>query len=632
MSLWASAVGEIHVLLAALVLFGIIPAWALAGTRRLGGSASSTLAAGLAFWIVVVTALAYVAAVRYAVLFMVVAVALVFSMRRRLRERSSETRREESIRLWDSFERPLEAMGDQVRRMRRSLADGVLRLRQEYGWIGLLLMLVSLAWALGYGSWPWLHQADPGTPQGYTNLLRIANLSANTGVYSSGTAPPGLAALGGALSTAFFLPPLDVLRFLYPLADLFTVMAIGALARQLTRSGPVTALVMFLASLSSLAHLGFPVNFESPLAMRWALILVFLAWAEAMAWVDDPKPWHALLSGVSLLGASLLSPPEAAVGWAVTGVMTVRAGWKVVGWGGLAVLLGCLPLLGGLAAGFPWSPEGWLEVPFPLLAPVWRNLGDSAYWVVWIGLALAIINTLRPVTPLRRHLSWAVGGLALAALALGWNATVASMILWSDILGLLVLILGLDLLLVPAVERLQYQRGVSIVLIGVAVAGALLPAGTVTLARFEPSLAGRVTLHIEEALPPYQWTIVSPVQQYSEVLSRGWHDELASFVTTYSIQEAENPHFTLKHDARFPILTPDVFLFVEPHLFPTGQAVSKRDLTLPVAGGAGAYAGASFRAVEARAYYWALAYHRAHPKTSQFYVQGRDLMVLWIRQ
>ena len=136
----------------------------------------------------------------------------------------------------------------------------------------------------------------------------------------------------------------------------------------------------------------------------------------------------------------------------------------------------------------------------------------------------------------------------------------------------------------------------------------------------------------EEALPPYQWTIVSPVQQYSEVLSRGWHDELASFVTTYSIQEAENPHFTLKHDARFPILTPDVFLFVEPHLFPTGQAVSKRDLTLPVAGGAGAYAGASFRAVEARAYYWALAYHRAHPKTSQFYVQGRDLMVLWIRQ
>ena len=305
---------------------------------------------------------------------------------------------------------------------------------------------------------------------------------------------------------------------------------------------------------------------------------------------------------------------------------------RVVTGGFSAVILGVVPVAVGLVTGHAWNPEGWLVVPFARLSHIWVTPGLSAYASVWLGLGIAALNVLRSTDPVRKRLSWLTGAMALAAALLGHINTVASTMLWSDALGLMVLLLGLDLLLVPAVTRPQYRLGVNVVLIAVAVVGALRPANSVTLMRFDPPLAGHVTLQIEQTLPPYQWTIVSPTEQYSAILGRGSHEELASFVTTYSIQDAMNPHYLLRTDSRNPILSPDVFIFVEPRLYPDNQRVSPAAAQLPMASGPNVYSGRSLQAIESRAYYWVVAYHRSHPHSSTIYARDKNLMVLWIRQ
>jgi hypothetical protein len=628
-------VGEIHVLLAAFLMFVALPMAAVSSRRGVGLNAS-ILALGVSFWVAVVTGLAFVSSVRYAVLFAVAVIGLVLSSRWK-RQPAQEADAAEpgsrALHMWDLFERPVHAARRISDRLRVRLKGSWQRFVEHYGYLGIAITLAALLWALAAGSWPWLHQVGPGTADGYDNLLRIASLASNTGVFSSGSAPTGVGAIGAALSTAFFLPPLNVLRFMYPLANMFTVLAAGVLAHQLTKSGRAAALVMFFVSVSSLAHLGFPVNFESPLALHWADILVLLGWAESVAWADNQDRSHAVFAGLCLLGASLTSPPEAVVGLLVAGAATVRRGGRVMLWGTVGVAAGLVPLAVGLLTGHPLSPDGWLQSGFPAVPPIWHNPKSSSYWLVWIAMALGVVNLFRPgESSTRRLFAAAVGGLGAAAAVLAWNSWAASVILWSGLLGVLVLVSGIDTLLVIAPGKMRWGKSGDVAVAGLAVLGAMLPSAAPQLNQYEPPLAAAATLRIEESLPPYQWTIVSPVSQYSEVLSRGWHEELSLFVQTYPLSDARSPRYHLKNDVHAPILTPNVFVFVEPRLFPTGVKVTRNDLTLPVATGSSTYSGRSLAAVESRGYFWARAYLKSHPHSARIYMRGRNLMVLWIRQ
>ena len=190
MGLTASIVGEIHVLLAAALMFVVLPWWALSRVRKKAGTGASTLAAGFSFWIVAVTVLAYVNSLRYSVLFVIVLLAFVAAWRVGARA-PVEAPAEQRGRVWDVFERPRQALDNQMVRLRESWQQAWRAMHSDYGTVGMVLAGAAMLWALVYGSWPWLHQADPGTPQGYANLLRIASFTANTGVYPGGAAPVG---------------------------------------------------------------------------------------------------------------------------------------------------------------------------------------------------------------------------------------------------------------------------------------------------------------------------------------------------------------------------------------------------------------------------------------------------------
>lgn len=625
MTLFASVVGEIHVLLAALVLFIGLPLLALPRVR----SGPSVLVVGMSFWIIVVGILAYLSLVRYALLFLVALIAIVLARRLASRGKSSEEDDKKRGGLWDGFEQPKATLSRHWHQGRRHVKTRFLVLLEHYGGVGLTLMVLAILWALIVGSWPWLHQADPGTPGGYDNLLRIASVTSNAGVYTSGTAPLGLAALGATMATAFFLPSMDVLRFLYPLADMFTVVAVGALAHQVTRSARIAAVTMFITGASTMAYVGFPINFESPIMIHWALVLVLAGLGEAVAWIKTSHRWHAGVSAIAFLAGMLMSPPEAVVGLAVATIVVIgptRKARLVLGGAILVLVMGSMPILLGLLNGHPLNPSGWLVATFPQLKPMWHDPASPSYFAVWFGVGIAVTRFWYPGDAVRRHLSWATGGTALVAGGLGWIPMVATTLLWSDLLGLLVLIAGIDLI----VEAVLARPNANWVLAGAALLLAIvMPSTPTALARYEPVFAGRTTLHIEEAFPPYQWTVISPDNQYSEVLGRGWHEELATFVVTYTLKEAQNPRFTLAHDKKHPILSPNIFLYVEPRIYPFGPTVTQKDLSLPTGP---SHSAQSFLAEEARAYFWAKAYHQSHPKTSQFYVQSTHLMVLWIRQ
>jgi hypothetical protein len=632
-SLWSSIIGEIHVLVAALLMFIVMPRWALGGMRRNGNLTARVFSLGLSFWIVVVALLGYAHSVRYSLLFVIALLALIGALwlgpAGRDRESQASSGR---MRVWDMLEHPFKAIGATVANLWHDSVSVLRNFLQNFGWLGSALALGAILWALLAGSWPWIQQVGPGTANGYTNLLRIASMASNTAVYSAGAAPTGLSALGASLVTAFFLPPLNVLRFLYPLVDLFTVMAVGVVTHQLTRSGRAAAFVMFIVSVSSVTHLGLSISMESPLAMHWAVVLVLLAVAQTMAWVDSQAPADAFLAALALLAASLMSPPQALAGLMVMAVISLNTGWTLIAWGSLGWVLGVIPVAVGLLLAQPLRPDGWLVAGFPAVRPIWVDPGSSANWMVWVGLAVTLITTIRPIRSRTRHFLWAVGSLALVQAALGWNASVASMVLWSGLLGLLVLIAVVDTVLRSPVANVMPRAAQILIMGGVAAAAAWLPASLPTLAKYDVPLAAATTLHIEQSFPPYEWTIVSPVNQYSEVLSRGWQEELSTFVQTHTRREAANPDYRLRTDARHPILTPDVFVFVEPRLYPTDTPIVRRDLKFAIASGNATYKGRSLMAIEARAYYWARAYLKAHPGSSGIYVHSRNLMVLWIRQ
>jgi hypothetical protein len=75
----------------------------------------------------------------------------------------------------------------------------------------------------------------------------------------------------------------------------------------------------------------------------------------------------------------------------------------------------------------------------------------------------------------------------------------------------------------------------------------------------EYDISARKVLQIDRLFPPHQWTIVAPIEQFSQVYGRGWYQDAAQFTEKYQDRaRAANFHF--------PHLTP-LFVFVEKQPF-----------------------------------------------------------------
>ena len=79
----------------------------------------------------------------------------------------------------------------------------------------------------------------------------------------------------------------------------------------------------------------------------------------------------------------------------------------------------------------------------------------------------------------------------------------------------------------------------------------------------EYDAAARKAVEISRLFPYQQWTVVAPIEQFSQVYGRGWYEDAAQFTTKYQ-DRVNNPNF------RFPQPT-SLFVFVEKIPFTTDK-------------------------------------------------------------
>ena len=635
---WMIASEEIHVLLAFVATLVVIPAWILRRVHPLDARWKLTMwmSLGLSFSSLTVVGLAALGAVRFSVFIALIVFAIFLGGLLGPSSTAKDAKRASTIHILNILDQPSKALADLMQFLKERTREAWQGLMKDYGWTGTAMAVAAIGITLIRYSIPVWLQAAPGTPLGYFNVLHIAMLTNNLGLYRGGVGPEGLFGLGAGMSTLFLTPPMELLQFFYPMTATVSVLAMGIIVFHATHSHRLTAFSMLVMAASGIAFFQAPVNLASPLAVHWAVIALLLGLSHLIAYVRQPERtdrarMFALTLATSTVFNIDLGLFEAALGLIAALLIVIQTGStttliREVRWWIVAVLVGSLPLWAGRWLGRGLGLSSWIHPVFAAEPPLWHLPFSPTHLFFWVASALVARSVTQAKEPATRLLALATAACLAPLIDPAWFDGLGNVMVGSGLPGFLVLALLLATLAAPYARQASLKRPLNIGLSLAALASLLVPARVYVPHRFEPRGSGRTTESILSRYPAFQWTIVSPVEEYSEVLGRGWQQEITYFVAHHSLAQAKNPHFFLKSAQHSPILTPNVFLYADPRGFPVGIALTLRDARRPLG------RTPSFRQIEARAYYWALAYHKSHPHSSRIYFKNSQFLALWIRQ
>lgn len=462
-----------------------------------------------------------------------------------------------------------------VKRLRRWAPQWVRRL-QSPNWPVWVVGLAVTVWATWLRYHHYLHHAFFGASDAYVHLAWLKYLE-RLEIFREGIYPYGYHAFLSALGLLSFVDRALIVRFIGPFAGLLLVLSVLYAATRLgLRPGAAVAAMAIIG-----LGFGSPLPLESfrqtqPLPQEFAAIFVLPGFAFAARYVQSGNR----LAGLGLLLAVFI--PAAVHQYAllylavavavlvgvslVAGVASLqRVRWLVLG-SAAATVLAFLPLGAATLLGLPWHGTlGWavgqvravpevnlvtgniyIDGGFVFVAGLlvwgslkfWRRQRPEAVLLLSLGITLLLF------------LTQAHGGLGLpVVMEVGRSRLFYS----------LFLVLALGVCLNGVLQALRLQAA------GQAVAAALLVALLVTVwqpriphvHQYEYDEAVDAYMSISRQYSPKEWTIVSPVEQYSQVLNVGWHEDLAMFVSRVDVAAVSRPNFQLY------IPTPDVFVFVE---------------------------------------------------------------------
>lgn len=217
----------------------------------------------------------------------------------------------------------------------------------------------------------------------------------------------------------------------------------------------------------------------------------------------------------------------------------------------------------------------------------------TVFWLLSLGL-------------FRRHKSWAVGsGLVAATMSLEFPG-----LLWISTGVVAALVFGQWLLgfLPGPVRKLTAVAATGLaVLFGFA----FVPSSAVSAdGPHQYESAARAVDRIARTFPRHQWVMVSPSHEVPLLYGRGWHIELADFVSSLPEDEVKRPDF------RLPYTAPDIFVLVEK------RPLEREPIRMPGAVGTAAYAygtKAGREELEFAAGRLAANYFMSHPGSSIYY-------------
>lgn len=501
-------------------------------------------------------------------------------------------------------------------------------------------------------------QVAPSVPDEYTHLL-WTNLLMQSQIFPQGVYPEGYHALAAVLASFFFIDPLNVLRFLGPLAGLLMVASLYQFVLEVTGSrlaALVAAAFFGLSTASPLPEAAW--RQISPLPEEFSAIFFPLALTHAVRYLRTGRRrelWFALLA---CLVAALVHPYGAFFAVIVGGCLALgaallaprrldRAAALIAALAGGA-LAGLLPLAAGRLAGIPFYSGSISYVLQPVTTAqaaadhvTWAGFfGSDPFVPLGVAIALALVVTaLAARVPADRRQMGLGLGLALLAMLAAYRISSYGLPLLPDptrsgeFYSLTLAAIGAAWCFGGALGRHEHRGAGSLVALALLLPPLLIwPPGFPLPGRYEPRGAARAYLDIRNQFRPYDWTIVAPVQQYAETAGHGWDVELIDFVRRFSAAQAGDPDFLLADAGPGAISTPDVFVYVETRPLGLDRALQPADFTRPLPAGNGqdVYDGSALAAIEARTYAWAIAYLKAHPGNASIYYQTPSFFVLRI--
>jgi hypothetical protein len=529
----------------------------------------------------------------------------------------------------------------EVQSLLATLRTALVRAARPYNVLSVAAILAILSQSIASVS----HQYAPATPDGLTQLLAEKTLALNMGIYSLGTYPVGLPLIVAVVSTVFFSDPLQILRFIGPWISILLPLSAALCAGAMADSGWAGFSALVLTGLTFWPAIGFGSgNVWLPLSTHLATAFVVLSLAFSVRFLRRQENLDIWAAASAAFAAAITQPLVAPLTILLPLLLTLPSithtprTWALPAMTAAASLVGLLPLLAGVATGHPLvqtlivplaGPGG--QVPAGLSGPFAEaGLGGAAIAIGWTALRIRI------------HPSGDAslfGGVALVIAGLVLATVLPLPVLWRDVLqfgdvvGSLAvpLMLGWGFSLVE--EHSGYPRaaaGLTLVLVAGSIIGAARPGQSLPLDA-TPGAAQAVT-RIADNFPAYAWTAVSPVDQYSVVLGKGWHVELVTFLRKVPLAEARDSAFRLDRWRPLRIETPDTFLFV-PLREQSGERPTAQDLLHPLPPeNSLAYTGRAGLIVDAHAAAWAKAFLQSHPREAHVYWRTQDLLVLWIHQ
>jgi len=488
----------------------------------------------------------------------------------------------------------------------------------------------------------------------YVHLIWV-KLLGNNQMYSDGIYPYGFHAIISNMVKLTFLDPYWICRFIGPLAGVLLTLSVYYFALRVTKSYP--------ASLISLVFYGLVINGIFPLmiarqtaALPQEFAAIFILPGLYFLWVylKSRNRLFLLLFAESLVITVMIHSYAAVylIIWAAVltllAILFKRLNLKVVFnvfiYSLLAGMVSLLPFGIGLLMGreFFTGATGFIQKSI-----IWRGFPGSLTDILthlnaydpFFQIALLIVLLMVISTVVVRKNDWAVLSLTVSGCSvimyllyrapeLGLPQITHPSRTEAFLTPMFAVLYGCGLNVVekciPDIPvdlaktiKKRLIQVISIALCLVTIYG--FTPGKIKVRFQEYDAAAENYLSISSKFPIFDWTIISPTEQFQQVMGRGWHQEILRFVQEFNLEQARDPQFII------PIPTQHIFFYTEKKPLYLGREVTAEDAERALEPEGENpfdqyYLNADQRAIiEAKAIRWMEAYRKSHQGVSIFY-------------
>lgn len=484
----------------------------------------------------------------------------------------------------------------------------------------------------------------------YVHLKWAKLLKANQ-IYVDGVYPFGFETIISSLHVLFNLDPYIIIRFIGPLSGFLIVLGIYYIMRENFPKDYMFAIFAVLIYFISSFQFGFLWRQLSSLSMEYGAIFVLPALHFFISYIRLKQRSYLVLSLECFL-LTLFIHPYAAICLFISYVFmlfmyfrsfTFSTYIRTIGYFTITGLIGIAPMVIGLIAGIPFhgSSIGFVQESVKSNAFTFKTItlenliNNNSHLIAFIiGFSLVTVFLLfkrksdanlkemdfRPYLFISIILVFFYRSeeLGIPSIMMAYRLEVFFPILTSVVIGSALIVFNkspvkwlFQIILIGSFCVYSYQK----------IDHFQLPKGD----RYQYDEAVETYLKIKKDLPLQNWTIISPIEEYSLSIGYGWHYNLSDFVTNLSKGE----------EMKFP--TNDVFIFIENRPINSSGSIETDhvlDLTMPQVGDTlEYYTNPEYRKMlEEKALYWVKRVQNKNPNLLTVYLKTENMTIYRLHQ